>query len=109
LTSSKTGTIERFDQVEELGGVAGLVRLQLADQVELSVRWHRSGELRPRVLYAVFAEPAEPKSVGGVDGLTVDGLRDGDDRDGGGWSAGPFRRLRDGPSHAIDSIRESRR
>src|SRR5204862_6198892 len=68
--------VERVDHVEEVDGLLGLVRLELADEVPR----HRPPELRDlgaRLLHAVLAERPHPPRDRLGDPPRLDRLRDG--------------------------------
>ena len=94
--------VKRVDGVEQGYGVAGLVRLQGTDEVELKLRGFglESREFRGGLLHAVFTEDALACGHGLTDGVYLVGFADGDEGhalrnagaqagevggDGGGW------------------------
>ena len=75
--------IDGVDGVERPPGLAGLVRLQVADQVpaEIGVLHGQRLDLGQRFLDPVLAEVAVAGVDGGADGVHAERLRDGDEPD----------------------------
>lgn len=73
--------VQGFDDIGETHGVARLVGLQRADDVQPQVGVARAElrELGGRLLHAVLAEDALPGGERGLDGLDRIGLGDGDE------------------------------
>jgi hypothetical protein len=80
------------DRRERLPGLAGLVRLEVADEVPPDGFIGRCTDFRQGLLDAVLTEIALPGGMGLADGIQRKRLGNGDQADGGRVPAGRGRR-----------------
>src|SRR5690349_7354702 len=61
--------------------MAGLVGLELTDEMQRAVRRHWLRQFLARVLNPIFTEMTQPEVISGLHRLAIDSFRDRDDRD----------------------------
>src|SRR5579875_128821 len=88
-----------MDDGKERYCVTRLVGLQIANQVQGSVRRQGVGELGQGVRDTVLAEVSQPSRVGAIHRVPANRLRNADDADTAWVAIGPLRRLVDASPH----------
>jgi hypothetical protein len=91
--------VHGVDRVESRGSAARLVRLQVTHQVPPERRVGERIDLRQGFLHPVLAEVGLSGSRRGADGLGRKRLRDGDEANGGGVTAGRACRAVEAGTH----------